>query len=143
MIKFVPIFLAASLLSACAGTMHSDVSTDGSMVEGVQSDDRKKLVDATVDLVRRSANPADSNIGVQEAPDSDFTPMLLDGLRNAGFGVDRGDRLIYQIGPIAEGVMLRVSIDGNDAVRLYVRSKEGQLEPKGPVTIRSTRGDDP
>lgn len=140
MIKFAPILFAASLLSACAGTMHSN--TDGSMVEGVQPDDRKTLVDATVDLVRRSANPADSNIGVQEASDSEFTLMLLDGLRKAGFGVDRGDRLTYQIGPIAEGMMLRVSIDDNDAVRLYARSKDGQLEPKGPITIRSTRGDE-
>jgi hypothetical protein len=140
MIKTAPIFFAAALLSACAGTIHNN--TDGSMVEGVQSDDRKTLVDATVDLVRRSANPADSNIGIQEATDSEFTPMLLDGLRKAGFGVDRGDRLIYQIGPITEGMMIRVSIDDNDAARLYVRSKEGQLEPKGPITIRSTREDE-
>ncbi len=136
MIKTAPALLAAVLLSACA-TMNSP-ATDGSMVEGVQPPDQKMLVDATVDLVRRNADAANGNIGVMESPDAEFTPVLLDGLRSAGFGVETGDRLVYQIGPITEGMMLRVSIDGKDAARLYARNKDGKLEPKGPVTVRST-----
>jgi hypothetical protein len=140
MIKVAPALFAALMLSACAGTMHSGSSgaNDGSMVEGVEPGDRKVLADAAVDLVRRNADSANGSIGVQQAPDMEFTPILLDGLRRAGFGVERGDRLIYQIGPIAEGMMLRVSIDGKDAARLYTRNKDGALEPKGPVTVRST-----
>lgn len=136
MIKAAPAMIAALMLSACAtGAMPVAVS-DGSLVEGVRPEDRTAMVNAAVDLVRQNANPANNNIGIQEAPDAEFTPALLDGLRKAGYGVEKGDRLIYQIGPFGTGMMMRVSIDDKDATRLFSLDKEGRLIPQGPVTVR-------
>jgi|tagenome__1003787_1003787.scaffolds.fasta_scaffold18895072_2 hypothetical protein len=122
------------VLAACAGTPAG--TPRGSVAEGLRPGDAEVLAAAATDLIRQSAEPGDGPLGVRTNGDAEFTPVLLDHLRRAGFIVTGGERLRYQIGPIAEGMMVRVMLDGGDAARLYVRDRDGGLVPRGPVTVR-------
>jgi hypothetical protein len=138
MIKPITALVSILLLAACASSDTYTPPSDASIVEGIkEGDETTLLVRDSVDLVRRYANPLNNNLGIQQAPDNVFTPSFIGALRNAGFGVGEGKQLIYQIGPIDEGIMLRLTVDSTDAARLYVRNKEGVLEARGPVTVRT------
>lgn len=133
MIQFRTAALALALiLGGCASTV--SVPT-GSMAEGMKPDDIDVLADATVDLVRRQANPTSGVVGIQQAGDDTFTPALVSRLQQAGFNVVNGDRLRYQVGPMGDDILLRVAIDGADASQLYSRDKDGKLKAAGPLSI--------
>lgn len=129
-----PLALAFAL-SACAGTPNYEVL--GSMTSDIGDKDLDTLAGAAVDLVRRQANPDSNVIGLQSAGDEIFTPKLVDGLSRAGYKVVTGERLRYQVGPLGENVMLRVSIDGTDSTQLYTHDKDGKLTPTGPLSVWS------
>jgi hypothetical protein len=138
MIRSAPRLLAAALaLSGCAAGQTTASGPVVSRVEGVDAADLDTLADAAVDLVRGQASATDGTIGLQSAGDDRFTPRLVDKLNEAGYGVVNGDRLRYQVGPLGDALMLRVSIDGRDAARLYARDKDGRLGPAGPLSVWS------
>ena len=139
MIRLTPCLLAAALaVSGCVATPPSFPSPPtSSRAEGIDAADLDILADAAVDLVRRQANATDAVIGLQSAGDDPFTSRLVDKLNGAGYSVTTGNRLRYQVGPVGDAVMLRVSIDGRDCARLYARGADGRLGPAGPLSIRS------
>jgi hypothetical protein len=138
MIRSAPRLLAAALaLSGCATGQTIASGPVVSRVEGVDAADLDTLADAAVDLVRRQASATDGTIGLQSAGDDPFTPRLVDKLNEAGYSVVNGDRLRYQVGPLGDALMLRVSIDGRDSARLYARDKDGRLSPAGPLSVWS------
>jgi hypothetical protein len=135
--RITPYILALALtLGGCASspTAHDGA---GSMAEGIVSDDLDLLAGAAVDMVRNSAKAKSGSIGLQSAGDDTFTPRLVEGLSKAGYSVENGDRLRYQVGPFGEHLMLRVSIDGTDSSQIYGRDKTGKLKPIGPLSVWS------
>ena len=134
-----PCLLAAALaVSGCVAAPPSfPRPPTSSHAEGIDAADLDTLADAAVDLVRRQANATDAVIGLEPAGDDRFARHLTDKLNGAGYSVTTGDRLRYQVGPVGDAVMLRVSIDGRDCARLYARGADGRLGPAGPLSVRS------
>jgi hypothetical protein len=138
MIRSAPRLLAAALaLSGCAAGQTTASGPVVSRVEGVDAADLDILADAAVDLVRRQASAANPIIGLEPAGDDRFARHLADKLNGAGYSVTTGGRLRYQVGPLGDALMLRVSIDGRDAARLYARDKDGRRGPAGPLSVWS------
>lgn len=135
--RFRRLALTLALSGCVAAPPSFPKPSASSHAEGIDAADLDILADAAVDLVRRQASAANPIIGLEPAGDDRFARHLADKLNGAGYSVTTGDRLRYQVGPVGDAVMLRISIDGRDCARLYARGADGRLGPAGPLSVRS------
>lgn len=119
------------LASGCAGGMHS-------YVESLTPEDAKIVGAGIVEFVQARANPNSGGVAV-EAPAADalLGPEVRSDLEAAGYkvGDEAHHRLRYQVTPLDDGMLVRLSLDGGDAARFYGR-EFGKLSPNGPFTLR-------
>ena len=73
-----------------------------------------------------------------------LTPALIATLRARGFAIadDRKadkpgtHRVRYWVTPLDNGDLVRLTVDGTEASRLFARNSDGTLQPAGPYTVR-------
>jgi hypothetical protein len=131
-----PFLLLACSVSACASAGPSS-----SYVSGIGSDrDATRLATAAAEIAARKL-PSSAAVTLDPVPASQannvLTPALRKALESRGFIVtDKSSHFLrYWAAPLDGGDLLRLSLDGVEASRFFIRSDEG-LEPGGPFTIR-------
>lgn len=130
--KHLSCVLLAGLLSACEGGMTSSVGT-------ISDQDARTLGPAVAEFVRLRLQPSSGAIQL-DAPPGDVTlgPSVQRALQVAGYTVAPGSphRLQYQAGALDDGVLLRLSLDGGDGARFFLRATDG-LVASGPFSVRA------
>ena len=72
------------------------------------------------------------------------TPALVTALRERGFaianehqaGMPGSHRLRYWVTPLDNGDLVRLTVDGTEASRFFVRNTAGTLQAAGPYMVR-------
>lgn len=97
------------------------------------------IASGIVTYVRMRQEPAAGAIAVQAPPqDLVVAPQVEAALQQAGFNVTPSgqNRLTYQIEPRStDGVLVRMTLNGERAARAYGRAAGGALAPIGPYTV--------
>lgn len=140
---FVLVLAAPALLAACA------LNPGGSYVGRIGTAGNAQVLAASMARFVATKLPAASTtVMLDPTPSgqaSNFvTPALVTDLRNRGFAIADGrqrssaavHRIRYLVTPLANGDLVRVSIDGGtQASRFFVRSSTGALQAGGPLTV--------
>jgi hypothetical protein len=127
------------LLAGLAACATNGPST--SYVAAVDSEaDAKQLAGAAAEFAARKL-PASSTVSLDPVPDGQsknaLTPAICEALKGRGFIVaDRSHHFLrYLATPLGDGDLLRLSLDGTEVSRFFIRSDKG-LQPGGPFTLR-------
>lgn len=131
--------LACLLIAGCASTSgglgHSEYyPTDPK--------DAPVLAQGITEFVAQKQSPGDGAIVFQPVDESD--PVATDLRKNLmarGYQVNVGagpiNRVLkYEIGPFQHSILVRVSLNGGDAAKLYTRTTDGTLAAASPFTSR-------
>jgi hypothetical protein len=118
-------------------------SKEASWVDGVtKSDVVVALVSDILSIAEKEAPPGPSKLIVEPpAQENPVTEELLKALTKAGYAVSspdnapvQGKRLRYVITPLADSIMLRVTIGKTDASRMYRWDSNGNLK-RTPIAM--------
>lgn len=128
------------LLAGCA-------STSGSWVDGnsFAAADTATLASDMTTFVKTVLPPGSSTLVLDPPPSeqasNELTPVFADSLRQAGFAVapaatPEAYRIRYLVTPLDGGTLVRLTVGGTQAARLFVRDSSGGLQARGPFMVR-------
>ena len=136
-----PLAAAATLaLVGCA--VHPGGGFSATEVTIADPRDAPVLALAITELVAAKEGPGPDPIVLQPAGlDDPVARDLKTDLLSRGYQVTQGagpaNRVLrYEIGPFGRSTLLRVSLNGGDAAKLFARSKDGALVAISPFTSR-------
>lgn len=140
LIGLMAVILAAGVLASC-GLVRPNIS----WVEIAAETDAGPLSDAIVDFAVQVLPQSGTAIALTALPDEQagnaLTAQLRSKLAARGYRLDPdGDkpqhRLDYQVTPYADRTLLRITLDGFQASRLFSRDAAGKLEAAAPIAMR-------
>lgn len=134
--------LLAGALAGCAAGRVDSSYVNAAFAPG----DSETLATAMAGFVKSRLPAASSTVILDRLSDEQsgnaLTPVFAEGLRQAGFAVAASaaappgaHRIRYLVTPFENGTLVRLTIDGTDAARHFVRSNAG-LQARGPFMVR-------
>ncbi len=125
------IIASALCVSACASSFSSYVGPIDPLIA-------PQVAAGMAAFVQARIKPADGTVRIDQ-PDDDQTvgPALASDLRDSGFVIANGSTkhcIRYEAAKLGDDVMVRVSVDGVDAARLYHTRPTG-LVALGPFSV--------
>lgn len=141
---FAALLLAATL-PACSslGGLGSAFSLGpehtSSVSTTIEPGDAPVLAASIADLVARRVSSAAAPVRLDRASDDGLLgPEIAKALQGSGYRLSDSDgfRVSYRVGSLADGVLVRVNLNGVQAARLFARGRAGALTPRGPYSLR-------